>query len=454
MNTPTNWAPGLIVLLVALAVGIFVVLRSRRGAALPAPERTRREELERQKDAKYALLREHNAARGDSGAEWVAERDRLELEAARVLRDLDAIGDPAAVPNAAAPDTFGARNPRLVGALWGGGVVLFLGGLALTLQEFAAPRPEGATMTGNAVGGDDGAAASAALSPAQEAHLATLRAAVEAAPTDVVALNAYGHALLHAGKLMDSYQQAEAVVALAPDDPESRTHQAIVLIAIGDAATSAKALDRVIEGAPGFGEALAYRGALHFQAGERDQAIALLERAIAADPRLAESVGPLIDAARAGEGPMVASGSPGGATASASAGSPGGAGPMSGGAAPTGPSPDDITGTIALDGGVAGRFRPGDTLFLSARPPGVTRGPPTWVTRVPVEAFPWSFTLGPANAMIAGVPTPGELVVTARLDLDRDGNAMTKSPDDLEGKSAALRPGTTGVTITLAAVGP
>lgn len=451
MTPATDWTPGLLVLAAALILGILVVAWSRRGTSLPAPERTRRDELERQKDALYSLLREHNAARtATSGPEWLAERDRLELEAARVLRDQDALAEPPASP--AAPVVgggFGARNPKLVGFLWGGGAMLFLAGLAFTLQEFAAPRPEGGTMTGNnnpGGGSNSGAANDAgrapALSAAQEAELARLQIAVDAAPNDIAALNAFGHALLQAGKLMDSFKQAEAVVALRADDPEARTHRAIVLIAIGDVGIAATALDKVLVDFPEFAEALAYRGALHFQAGESQQAITTLERAIAADPSLQASVGPLIESARSGAGPMRP-------TQPAMGAGAGGAGPASSAGSAVASSPQDVTGTITLDPSVAGKARAGDTLFLSARAPGVTGGPPTWVQRVPVESFPWTFTLGPANAMIAGVPTPAELVITARID--RDGDAKTKSADDLVGQSAPLKPGAANVNITLAA---
>ncbi|MDP2306653.1 MAG: tetratricopeptide repeat protein [Pseudomonadota bacterium] len=454
MTPPTDWTPGVTVLVAALFLGAIVVAWSRRGASLPAVQNTRRDELDRQKDAFYGLLREHNAARTPaSGPEWAAERDRLELEAARVLRDLDSlrqqhVGDPSPAPSAPLPSGFSARNPRLVGALWGGGAVLFVSGLAFTLQEFAAPRPEGGTMTGNNNPGGSGGAGSGeagapALSAAQEAQLARLKLAVDATPDDVAARNAFGHALLHAGKLMDAYKEGEAVVKLRADDPEARTHQAIVLIAIGNAATAATALDKVIAGNPAFAEALAYRGALHYQAGESDQAIALLERAITADPDLTASVGPLIDAARSGTGPKAATNAAG----SASSTGPASTEP------PGAPSPETVTGTLTLDPSVAAKTKPGDVLFLSARAPGVTGGPPTWTQKqVTVESFPLTFALGPADAMIKGIPTPGELVITARID--RDGNAMTKSADDLVGKSAPLKPGTTNVTITLAAAGP
>jgi len=440
LTPPTDWTPGIIVLSAALSLGIGLVLRSRRGAALPAPETTRRDELLRQKEALYGLLREHEAARGAAAADWAAERDRLELDAARVLRELDALADPAVAGAARAP-SFGARNPKLVGALWGGGAVLFLGALALTLQEFSAPRQEGATMTGNASPGGSGGGGSPGggaqpISPAQQAEIAALTAKVEAAPADVAARNALGHALLQAGKLMDSYQQAEAVVKIAPDDAESRTHQAIALLAIGESDKATAMLDRVLQVAPDFGEALAYRGALHFQNAEGEQAIAMFERALVAAPEFADAITPVLAAARAGKFPSKA---PPGAAAEAPAA-----------ARVTGPTPDDIGGTVSIDPAVAATVKPGDILFLSARPPGQTRGPPTWVKRVPITSFPFTFTLGPADDMV-GVPVPAEIVVLARID--RDGNPVTKSADDLEGRSDTLKPGATGVVITLAAAG-
>lgn len=448
MNT-TNWAPAVIVLLVALGAGVLVLLQSRRGASLPEPRRARHDELEQQREALYALLREHRALQGAvPEAEWAAERDRLELEAARVLRDLDLLAEaPAAAP---ARPSLGQRNPKLVGALWGAGLMLFLGGLGLTLQEFTRPRAEGGSITGgggltaSTGGGMSGGGQSAAIPPEQQARIAQLKATVDAKPDDADARNALGHAYLHAGLLMEAFNEAEAVVALRPGDPEARTHQAIVRIAIGDVATAAGALDKVLATAPNFAEALAYRGALHFQAGEAESAVALFERAVASDPNLLPSVQPLVEAAKAGNLPSPSSAP--GPSVQAPGDAAAGAGPTAGAAA--GPSPDDITGTLALDPAVASKVQPGDIVFLSARPPGVEGGPPTWVARLPATVFPMTFTLGPANAMLGG-PTPAELVLTARID--RDGNARTKGPDDLEGRSSTVKPGTKDVAITLAA---
>lgn len=465
MNTATNWTPGVIALSVAITIGVFVLLRSRGGSSLPAAETSRREELDRQKNALYALLRDHGLRADPTDVAWVAERDRLELAAAAVLRDLDqmagqqATAEPAratdadtgAAPNVAParPQGWGERNPRLSGAAWGAGAVLFLGALFYGVQESANPRAEGQSITGGSGMGGGGAASESSggmggggmgggeaaapqISAAQEARLAELQAAVVASPTDIAKRNELGHALLTVGRLMDSFKEAEAVRKTNPDDPEARTHQAVVLLAIGDNKMATTALDKVLLATPEFGEALAYRGALHLQAGERDQAIALLERAQVADPRLAESIGPLLDEAKTGTGPVTTNPA---TQAPPQAAAPAGA-----------PSAEDVSGTISITGGSA---QPGQTIFILARAAGVERGPPTWVLRQKVTSFPMTFTLGPANAMMP-TPTPPQVVITARVDTD--GNAMTRGAGDLEGKSAAVAPGTTGVTLSLSPV--
>ena len=106
-------------------------------------------------------------------------------------------------------------------------------------------------------------------------------------------------------------------------------------------------------------------------------------------------------------------------------------------------SPDDVTGTLTGDPGL---LRGGDRVFLSARPEGVTSGPPTWVKRIDVERLPMPFQLGPDDAMLGG-PTPARVVLTARLD--RDGDAKSKGPDDAVATSTPVAPGTSGLTLAL-----
>jgi hypothetical protein len=105
-----------------------------------------------------------------------------------------------------------------------------------------------------------------------------------------------------------------------------------------------------------------------------------------------------------------------------------------------------IRGTVSLAPELAGRPPGGAVLFLIARRGGA--GPPVAVERVAGPSFPLDFSLGPEDRMIQTIPFAGELQISARLDAD--GNALSRQPGDLEGRSAgAVAPGATGVAIVL-----
>lgn len=224
--TETDWLPGLVVVVVSGLVGIAMSIR--RGASLPRPQATRREELLQQREAAYALLREHSAARVET-QEWENERRKLEQSAVGVLRALDAVGDasPVEAPVAPAPARRGAQA---VGALWGAGVAaLFVGGAVLSSNP-GAPRT-----------GVD--AVSVAPGPAG----------------DVAASNREAHQLLADGRTMDAYRLGEAVLKADPGNAEAQTHMAVVLVKMGDLGMATKVLDRVLTANPGFEEAETWR---------------------------------------------------------------------------------------------------------------------------------------------------------------------------------------------------
>lgn len=124
-------------------------------------------------------------------------------------------------------------------------------------------------------------------------------------------------------------------------------------------------------------------------------------------------------------GPQAGSGPRGAAPAAASAGAP-------------------LSGTVRLSPGLEGRVPPNATLFLIART--ADAGPPTAVVRVPVPRFPFSFTIGPDDRMIAAMPFEGPFRLTARVDAD--GNAMSRNPGDLQGAAdGEYAPGASGVDI-------
>lgn len=455
-----DWLPGLVAATAGIAVGTGLLLRARSGPFLPSPDVAERIELERQRDLFYSGLRELEVERDRMEPERLeAERYRLELEAAKVLKGLDALMQRGTAVAPKIRPGIGEQHPRLVGALWATMAMLFLGAIGLGLQQYSAPRT-GGSVTGNGQSGGmgggmggtggtgDGTGAPVQLDPI------TQQACTEAEknPADIAKLNLCGHGLMRADRMMEAWKLSEQVVAIESDNIEARTHQGIILIAINETAMAKAILEKVIAMQPDMVEALSYRGLLHMREGEADRAIALWERVIAIDPTQTEAMAPLIQMAKnpsAGMPPQIAgAGGAGGAGAGA-----GGAGAGAGGAVTGGPG---ISGEIRLDQASAGKIPAGGAiLFISARaastPPG-QRGPPLAAKRIPIKSaadFPVVFNIGPGDSPMGG-GLSGELVLTARID--SDGDPVSRSPEDLEGKSGALTAGTetlTGVVITI-----
>ena len=90
----------------------------------------------------------------------------------------------------------------------------------------------------------------------------------------------------------------------------------------------------------------------------------------------------------------------------------------------------------------------GGVIFIIARPKGVQRGPPAAAKRLAVGSFPISFSISSADAMMGGA-LPEEVSLSARLDAD--GNAGTRSPEDLVATSVDVRTGSSGIELVLKA---
>ena len=90
-----------------------------------------------------------------------------------------------------------------------------------------------------------------------------------------------------------------------------------------------------------------------------------------------------------------------------------------------------ITGKISIDPKLKGNVDSQAALFIIARPSGVDKGPPLAVKKIDRPVFPLSYSLGPENVMMQGVPFTGTITITARLD--KDGNPATRQPGDLTG---------------------
>ena len=109
---------------------------------------------------------------------------------------------------------------------------------------------------------------------------------------------------------------------------------------------------------------------------------------------------------------------------------------------------DPIEGTIELSDQLAESRPAGAVLFVIARQEGVTRGPPLAVLRIGDPEFPYAFSIGPDNVMIPSMRFEGQISLSARLDAD--GNAMTRSPEDISSpEPLSVAPGARGVVLEL-----
>ncbi len=105
-----------------------------------------------------------------------------------------------------------------------------------------------------------------------------------------------------------------------------------------------------------------------------------------------------------------------------------------------------IAGTIALSDELSASVPDGAILFLIARTG--SAGPPLAVQRIPSPSFPLDFSIGPDDRMIEAMPFSGALTLTARVD--SDGNAMTRTPGDLQGAApGTYEPGASGVSLLI-----
>jgi len=108
---------------------------------------------------------------------------------------------------------------------------------------------------------------------------------------------------------------------------------------------------------------------------------------------------------------------------------------------------EKISGVVKLSAGLASKAAPDDTLFVYARP---VQGPrmPLAILRKQVKDLPLTFSLDDSMAMSpsARLSAAQQVVVSARIS--KSGGA-TPQPGDLQGQSAPVTPGTSGLTIEI-----
>ena len=347
---------------------------------------------------------------------------------------------PGRAPESPIAPVRNARRSGLVGFLVGVGSCLVVGSLVYWATEGSRPRVESspdaapspmAQPSRSAAAGDPDAAhdESAELSPEAAAELAKLRSQVQAAPQDLDARRQLTVALLNANQLMEAFEQATELQRLSPNDPDAVFVEGVVRLAMGQWPLVVELMDRVLTLRPDHVLASLTKGQAESALGRTPDAIATWKKGLAAAGGKFPPLEELLAEAESG------------AMAPPSVAASGGGDP----AAPAEGRPDDATGEggsyrihIELSPGTAAPA--GATLFLAFR--GDSPGPPAAVKRIPNPSFPIELTLGAGDSMM-GQPLPTQGTLTVRLD--SDGNASTTVPGDL----AASAPGFSGTPVTV-----
>ncbi|MDQ2961843.1 MAG: c-type cytochrome biogenesis protein CcmI [Pseudomonadota bacterium] len=117
--------------------------------------------------------------------------------------------------------------------------------------------------------------------------------------------------------------------------------------------------------------------------------------------------------------------------------------------APTGAT---IAGRVDISPELAARVALTDSVFIFAR---ATEGPrvPLAVLRISAKDLPKEFTLDDSMAMAPGVDLSRAAAVIVEARVSRSGNAQPQS-GDFSGRSAPVKPGATGVKVTIDQVVP
>jgi cytochrome c-type biogenesis protein CcmH len=264
-------------------------------------------------------------------------------------------------------------------------------------------------------------------------------------PGDAEGWAMLGRSKMVLGRMDESVAAYAQVLKLKPDDASALADYADALGAAHGRSLEgepARLIERALKLEPDHLKARALAGARAFQAGRFDVAVQHWERIV----QVAPADHPFVELARRGlseaQSRLTAPQPP----AQAAAGTKPARAPPD--AAVAGSS---ITGTVRLSAALKDKAGAEDRVFIFARP--AAGGMPLAIQQLRVKDLPAPFKLDDSQAMspASRLSQAETVVVTARVS--KSGQA-TPSSGDLEGQSAAVKPGSSGLVVEIANVRP
>jgi hypothetical protein len=254
----TDWMSAVGILSAGLVVGLMFAIASwkQRGRATGNLELSK---LEAKRDAILERLR--TLEDGEDG-----DRDRLEREAAAVLRQLDQLRQSPAADHVAVP-VPAVRRPvsSVYGFLFGAGVVAIAGSLV-----FYATKPA--------------ATAAERVPSMQQSAMVPSPIPVARDTDDVEARIVMARECLDREDMVGAFEHTKFVLARKPGEPRAQTYQAIVRLAMGQPDAAKGLLLSATTTDPKFTEAWVALAWLNTKVGDAPAAVRAIDSAVLQHP--------------------------------------------------------------------------------------------------------------------------------------------------------------------------
>ena len=315
--------------------------------------------------------------------------------------------------------------------------VLGLAGVGYTFT--GAPQVVGKTSDeviaaqGGATGGGVSGGPEAAPTREQvEALVAKLAERMQSRPDDAEGWLMLARSQMMLGRLPEALAAFERLIQLRPDDANTLVDYADALAVKNGRSLEGEPLrliERALKLEPDHLKALALAGSAAFNRQDDIKAVLYWDRAVSIGPPEHE----IVQMARDGA-----------AAARERSKMPVAAAPV---AAPVAAAASAVSGTVRLSAALKAQASPDDVVFIFARPADGSRMPLA-ILRKQVKDLPAAFTLDDSLAMspAARLSLAQQVIVGARIS--KSGQAMPQ-PGDLQGLSAPVKVGTTGLVVEI-----